>query len=175
MSGPLTFDLAVLGKSTFAILQIRDNHTVILKPQPITIPDFKNLFFYNNNFCITSVSLDSLANVSFAGQSVQLPVDCGYNVPADEQFDLYNCIFQYALSDLNLCADSISPIAQIELRKELTNLTLKSLNIINSTRYDILVSNIVVDNIFVISCVFTNKNICVKPVIIKFQYTLTAK
>jgi len=175
MPEPLTFDLAVLGKSTFAVSQIRDNHTVILKPQLISIVDFNNLFFYNNNFCITAGTLNSLANITFSGQSVQLPVDCGYNVPPDNQFDLYNCIFQYAMSDLNLCSDSISPIAQIELRKELTNLTLKSLNIINSTRYDILVTNIVDGNIFVISCVFTNKNICVKPVIIKFQYNLTAE
>jgi len=161
-----TYDLAVLGKSTYAISPICENHTVFLEPIILSAIEFTSLFFNQNSFCIYP---GATTPITFSNQTVQSVTSPGYNPTSP--FNLYDCIFEYALSDLQLSQASISPIAQVELRKELTNLTLLSMDIISSTRYDVIENNLV-GNTFVISTVFINKNCHVKPVIIKFQYNI---
>jgi len=158
-------DLAVLGKSVYAVSSICENHTVTLTPVNKSISEFKSLFFENDSFCICNGSTSTTFN-----QVIYNTPSQGYYATVGDTLVLYECILAYALYDLNLSECSISNIALIELRKELTNLTLCSLDVISSARLSSIIDTIVVGNTFVISAVFTNKNACVKPVIIKFQY-----
>jgi hypothetical protein len=164
------FDLAVLGKSTFAVSPICDNHTVFLTPEPLSATVFTNLFFNNNSFCISTAS-STVEYITFADQTISMAT-VGYYPMTGQSLDLYECIYEYALYDLNLSDSSISPIAKVELRKELSYLTLSSLDIISSTRLSVIVGEIVSGSTFIVSVVFSNKNSCVKPVIVKFQYKI---
>jgi hypothetical protein len=166
------YQLAVLGKSTFAVSPICENHTLFLQPISITVADFKKLFFTENSFCV-STAYATIALITFANQFISLATTGFYPTTAQE-LDLYECIYQYALYDLNLPTHSISPIAQVELRNELSYLTLASLDIISGTKYTTIKDIIVVGNTFTISVVFSNKNPCVKPVIVKFPYLIAA-
>ena len=167
-----SYELAVLGKSTFAISPICENHTVFLNPIHITASDFQKLFFNENSFCI-STATSTVSCITFSDQNISMATS-GYYPTALQVLDLYECIFEYALYDLNLSANSISPIAKVELRNELSNLTLTSLDIITSTRYSTISDSITSGNTFTISVVFSNKNACIKPVIIKFPYLISA-
>lgn len=165
------YQLAVLGKSTFAISPICENHTVFLQPILISDTDFKKLFFTENSFCV-STAYSSVSLVTFARQFISMATTGFYPTPV-QPLDLYECIYQYALYDLNLPTCSISPIAQVELRNELSYLTLTSLDIISGTKYTTIKDFIETGNTFTISVVFSNKNPCVKPVIIKFEYLIS--
>jgi hypothetical protein len=166
------YELAILGKSTFAISPICENHTVFLEPIEITVADFQKLFFTQNSFCV-STAYSTIALVAFATQFISNATTGFYPTP-QQALDLYECIYQYALYDLNLPTHSISPIAQVELRNELQHLALNSLDIISGTKYTTIKDFIVIGNTFTISVVFSNKNSCIKPVIIKFQYLINS-
>lgn len=153
-----TMDLAVMSKSTFAISPICDNHTVNLNPIPITKSVFENTFFFNNHFYINPNANPNF--ITFNGQQET----SGF------QLGLFELILNYACNDLNVLPSSISTISMIELRNELHNLTLLSLNIVSSAKYDIIDTTL--GNTFVISAVFMNKNPSIKPVIIKFPYLI---
>jgi hypothetical protein len=165
------YELAVLGKSTFAISPICENHTVFLQPIQITIADFKKLLFKDNSFCVSN-AYSTVELITFASQFISMATTGYYPTPV-QPLDLYECIFQYALYDLNLSVSSISPIAQVELRNELAYLTLTSLDIISSAKYTTIESSVESGNTFTVSVVFSNKNPCIKPVIIKFPYLIS--
>jgi hypothetical protein len=154
-----TFDLAVLSKSTFAISPICDNHTVNLNSIPITQPQFENTFFFNSHFYINPNADPSF--ITFNGKTETSGFTLG----------LFELILNYACNDLNVLPSSISTISMIELRNELHNLTLLSLDIVSSAKYDII--DTTPGNTFVISAVFMNKNPSIKPIIIKFPYVIT--
>ena len=153
-----TYDLAVMSKSTFAISPICDNHTVYLDPISIPQPQFENTFFFNNHFYINPNAIPTF--IAFDGQ-----VTSGFTL------GLFELILNYACNDLNVLPSSISTISMIELRNELYNLTLLSLCIVSSAKYDSV--DTTPGNTFVISAVFMNKNPSIKPVIIKFPYLIT--
>lgn len=169
---PSFYQLAVLGKSTFAISPICENHSVFLQPIQVSKKTFEELFFTENSFCV-STAFSTVAFITFANQYISMATTGFYPTPA-QPLDLYECIYQYALYDLNLPTCSISPIAQVELRNELSYLTLTSLDIISGTKYTTIKDIILIGNTFTISVVFSNKNPCVKPVIIKFPYLIVA-
>ena len=151
-------DLAVMSKSTFAISPICDNHTINLDPIYIPANDFEDTFFFNNHFYI-----NPNANPNFITFNSQ--------IASGFQLDLFDLILNLACNDLNVSPSSISTVSMIELRNELHNLTLLSLCIVSSAKYDIIDTTI--GNTFIISAVFMNKNPSIKPVIIKFPYVIT--
>jgi hypothetical protein len=155
-----TTDLAVLCKSNFfPVSPICDNHTVYLEPINIPQSDFQYTFFLNNRFYINPNADPNF--IKFDGK-----IDTtGF------QLGLFELILDYACQDLNVSPLVISIITIIELRNELYNITLSSLDIVSSTKYDII--DIIPGNTFVISSVFINKNPTVKPVIIKFTFVIT--
>jgi len=151
-------DLAVMSKSTFAISPICDNHTINLNTIPITQNEFENTFFFNNHFYINPNA--SSFFIAFNSQ-----------IASGFQINLFDLILNLACNDLNISPSSISTITMIELRNELHNLTLLSLCIVSSAKYDIIDTTI--GNTFIISAVFMNKSPSIKPVIIKFPYVIT--
>ena len=150
-----TIDLAVLCKSTFLISPICDNHTVYLIPIHMTQSEFENTFFLNNHFYINPNADPNF--IAFNGKIDTSGFELG----------LFELFLEYACNDLNVSPSSISTISIIELRNELYNLTLLSLDIVSSTKYDMIKNNLS-GNTFVISAVFMNKNCLIKPLIIKF-------
>jgi hypothetical protein len=156
----MSIDLAVLCKSTFfPISPICDNYTVHLNTIDMTQSEFENTFFLNNHFYINPNANPNF--ITFDGQTDTNGFQLG----------LFELILDFACQDLNLSPASISTISIIELRNELHNFTLLSLDVVSAAKYDIIINNLF-GNIFVISAVFMNKNPSIKPVIIKFSFKI---
>ena len=149
-------DLAVLSKETFTISEQRESHTIELDFKKISVSVFKSMFFNSSgSFCINSV-----------------PILFDFQKINEDTLNLYDSILTFAVEDLNTTPSAITPASKIQLRKELYGLSLQDLSINSSVTYASVEAYIIVDNTFIISAVFINKNCCIKPVIIKFNYII---
>ena len=166
-------DLAVMCKETYAISALTDVYTISLISIPLSYDTFKSYFFVNGNFTINKSALTTTSTGfvnPFTFNDKAFTSDQPYY--SESTLNLYNCILELATNDLGLTLDKITPGSKIEINKEVRNIDLGMFYISSSLKL-IDIDTTAGVTTYVISAVISNKNNCIKPIIVKFYYDVT--